>query len=257
MGTTEQPSSKSFFLTEDSQNNSSSNLRILPDLESVEPQFGNSKSNAKHKSSGLLETHFTTDESKLGDAKAASAATELSANLRANYPPPPKIVCTDLTAAPAKMSKKADAKETQSKSKKASTAPDDKIIDSLNETLNTQQTPTTSSQASLDSKSSGNQTSGETNSSANPVATSNFSNNTDKKLDDPSNQETKEPSLVCMIGDIPNEATAVDNKNDPKIMQQTDNGTSITNLSKTEQKSDPKSTEKSGKTSKPYPKGLA
>ena len=34
----------------------------------------------------------------------------------------------------------------------------------------------------------------------------------DKKLDDPSNQETKEPSLVCMIGDIPNEATAVDNK---------------------------------------------
>ena len=44
-------------------------------------------------------------------------------------------------------------------------------------------------------------------------------------------------------------------KNDPKIVQQTDNGTSITNLSKTEQKSDPKSTEKSGKTSKPYPKG--
>merc|ERR1712051_1095344 len=153
--TTEQPSSKSFFLTEDSQNNSSSNLRILPDLESVEPQFGNSKSNAKHKSSGLLETHFTTDESKLGDAKAASAATELSANLRANYPPPPKIVCTDVTAAPAKKSKKADAKETQSKSKKASAASDDKINDSLNETLNTQQTPTTSSQASLDSKSSG------------------------------------------------------------------------------------------------------
>ena len=82
----------------------------------------------------------------------------------------------------------------------------------------------------------------------------------DKKLDDPSNQETKEPSLVCMIGDIPNEATTVDNKNDPKIMQQqTDNGTSITNLSKTEQKVDqkvdPKSTEKSGKTLKPYPKG--
>ena len=79
----------------------------------------------------------------------------------------------------------------------------------------------------------------------------------DKKLDDPSNQETKETSLVCMIGDIPNEATAVDNKNDPKIMhQQTDNGTSsITNLSKTEQKVDAKSTEKSGKTSKPYPKG--
>ena len=49
----------------------------------------------------------------------------------------------------------ADAKETQSKSKKASTASDDKINDSLNETLNTQQTPTTSSQASLDSKSSG------------------------------------------------------------------------------------------------------
>ena len=49
----------------------------------------------------------------------------------------------------------ADAKETQSKSKKASAAPDDKINDSLNETLNTQQTPTTSSQASLDSKSSG------------------------------------------------------------------------------------------------------
>ena len=45
-------------------------------------------------------------------------------------------------------------------------------------------------------------------------------------------------------------------KNDPKIMQQqTDNGTSITNLSKTEQKNDPKSTEKSAKTSKPYPKG--
>ena len=49
----------------------------------------------------------------------------------------------------------ADAKETQSKSKKASAASDDKINDSLNETLNTQQTPTTSSQASLDSKSSG------------------------------------------------------------------------------------------------------
>merc|ERR1712008_255306 len=191
---------------------------------------------------------------KLGGAKAASAsaATELSANLRANYPPPPKIVCTDLTAAPAKKSKKADAKETQSKSKKASAAPDDKINDSLNETLNTQQTPTTSSQASLDSKSSGNQTPGETNSSANPVATSNFSNNTDKKLDGPSNQETKESSLVCMSGDIPNEATTVDNKNDPKIMQQqTDNGTSITILSKTEQKVDPKSTEKSGKTLKP------
>ena len=37
---------------------------------------------------------------------AASAATELSANLRANYPPPPKIVCTDVTAASAKKSKK-------------------------------------------------------------------------------------------------------------------------------------------------------
>ena len=78
----------------------------------------------------------------------------------------------------------------------------------------------------------------------------------DKKLDDPSNQETKETSLVCMIGDIPNEATTVNNKNDPKVMQQqTDNGTSITSLSKTEQKVDPKSSEKSGKTSKPYPKG--
>ena len=39
-------------------------------------------------------------------AAGASAATELSANLRANYPPPPKIVCTDLTAASAKKSKK-------------------------------------------------------------------------------------------------------------------------------------------------------
>ena len=65
--------------------------------------------------------------------------------------------------------------------KKASTASaaatkNDKINDSLNETLNTMQTHPTS-QASIDSKSSGNQT-GETDSSANPVATSNFSNST-------------------------------------------------------------------------------
>ena len=44
----------------------------------------------------------------------------------------------------------------------------------------------------------------------------------DKKLDDPSNQETtKESSLVCMIGDMPNEATV--DKNNPKIMQTSDN----------------------------------
>ena len=42
-----------------------------------------------------------------------------------------------------------------------------------------------------------------------------------EKLDDPSNQETKEPTLTCIIGHIPNEATE---KNDPKIKQQCNDG---------------------------------
>ena len=54
-----------------------------------------------------------------------------------------------------------------------------------------------------------------------------------EKLDDPSNQETKETSLACIIGDKSNEG-AVSEKSDFKIMQ-TNNGTKLAETEQVEQ----------------------